>query len=236
MSESGHNTKVYTERGGDKLTVASGGTLAVDAGGTFTISGVSIIEGVTEAAIELLTTTPGTAEASKTVIADENIDVLGFRNLSFTGDLNDVSAAELDVLDGATAGTAVASKALVVDANVDIVGLRNIAQTGTHTHGGTDAAVNKGRYVSGTIAVTVPDIADAEIDSVAVSTAAMTFACAVGDAVQAIPLAALPTDCLLCGAYVTGADEVTVVFGAKEGGSGVSTAAVNFKFLFDDLT
>lgn len=149
MAEAGHNTKVYTQRGGDTLVVATGGTLEM----------------------------AGT--------------------LAVTGD---------------------------------------VTNTGTNTHGGTDAAAVKGMYVSGTIAVAVPTIADAEVDEVAVDIAAMTFAAAVGDAVIAIPLEALPTDCLLLGAYVSATDTVTVSFGAKEGGAGVTGANKNFKFLLTDLT
>jgi hypothetical protein len=42
-----------------------------------------------------------------------------------------ITAAEANVLDGATAGTAVASKAVVVDANIDVGTLRNVTATGT---------------------------------------------------------------------------------------------------------
>ena len=64
----------------------------------------------------------------------------------------------------------------------------------------------------------------------------MTFAPAVGDMVIAIPLEALPTSAILCGAYVSNTDEVTVSFAAKEGGAGVTGANKNFKFLLIDLT
>lgn len=89
---------------------------------------------------------------------------------------------------------------------------------------------------SETVAVTVPTIADAESDVAVVDVSAITFVPAVGDAVIAIPLVALPTDCLLNGAFVSAADEVTISFGTKEGGAGVTGAAKNFKFLFCDLT
>lgn len=101
---------------------------------------------------------------------------------------------------------------------------------------GAEQAAMKAINVSGTVVVAVPTIADAESDEVAVSTAAMTFACAVGDAVLAIPLEALPTDCLFNGARVTNTDEVTLSFGTKEGGGGVTGANKNFKFVFIDLT
>lgn len=101
-----------------------------------------------------------------------------------------------------------------------------------------DRATVKGIYVNpSAIAVTVPDIADAEDDSVAVNVSSgFSIQPAVGDAVIAIPTGSLPTDCLLCGAYVTATDQITVVFSAKEGGSGVTSAAVNFNFLVIDLT
>ena len=105
----------------------------------------------------------------------------------------------------------------------------------------TDRVTVKGIYRNpAAISVTVPAIADNAAengDSVAVSVAAaFSIQPAVGDAVVPIPLAALPTDCLLCGAYVTATDEITVTFMSKEGGSGVSSAAVNFDFLVFDLT
>lgn len=91
--------------------------------------------------------------------------------------------------------------------------------------------------VTDAIDVAVPTIADAEIDEVAVDVAAAsTFQPKVGDAVVAIPLAALPTSAILCGAHVSDTDEVTVSFAAKEGGSGVTGANVSFKFAYLDLT
>lgn len=88
-----------------------------------------------------------------------------------------------------------------------------------------------------TITVAVPTIADAEVDEVAVDVAAASaFAPKVGDAVIAIPLEALPTDCILAGAYVSDTDEITISFGAKEGGSGVTGANKSFRFLYFDCT
>ena len=114
-----------------------------------------------------------------------------------------------------------------------------IVATGTFLVGGTDVATVKGIYLSGAVVVAVPTIANdaaENVDSVAVDVSAMTFAPAVGDAVIAIPQEALPTDCLQCGAYVTATDQVTVTFGSKEGGGGVTGANKNYKFLFIDLT
>jgi hypothetical protein len=91
--------------------------------------------------------------------------------------------------------------------------------------------------VSATVEVAVPTIADAEIDAVAVDVSGgSTFQPVVGDAVIAIPLEALPTSAILCGAWVSGTDEVTISFAAKEGGSGVTGANRDFKFLYLDLT
>lgn len=99
-----------------------------------------------------------------------------------------------------------------------------------------EQATIKGIYTSGTIAVTVPSITDPDIAQVAVSTAALTFACAVGDQVLVTPIEAteLPTNCRLQGAYVSATDEVTICFGSE--GGNVTGAAKNFNFLFFDLT
>lgn len=120
-----------------------------------------------------------------------------------------------------------------------------VVATGTTAFGSVanaaDRVVIKGFYMNpAVIAVAVPTIANDAAengDVVAVDVdAGFTFACAVGDAVIAIPMAALPTDCLLCGAYVTAANTITVTFMSKEGGGGVTGANVNFNFLVIDLT
>ena len=100
----------------------------------------------------------------------------------------------------------------------------------------TEGLTIKGVKVSATIAVAVPTIADAKNDVVLVDVAAMAFAPAVGDIVFAVPLVALPTDCLLLSAYVSATDTVSVTFGTKEGGAGVTGANKDFKFIFWDLT
>lgn len=114
-----------------------------------------------------------------------------------------------------------------------------VTATGTTVLGGTNAASIKGIYYSGTFAVAVPTIANdaaENADSVTVDLSSLTFAPAVGDAVIAVPLEALPTDCLLCGSYVTATDTVTVTFASKEGGGGVTGANKNFGFVIIDLT
>lgn len=173
---------------------------------------------------------------------------------------NSLSGTELGYVDGITPGTVTASKAVVVDANKDAATFRNVTAsgtvatgaftasgnstlTGTLTQGSdtTDRVAVKGIYMSpANVVVAVPTIADNAAengDSVDVDvSAAFSMAPAVGDAVIAIPQEALPTDCLLCGAYVTATDTITVTFMSKEGGGGVTGATKNFKFLVIDLT
>ena len=119
------------------------------------------------------------------------------------------------------------------------------AQTiaGTFTQGAnvTDRVAVKGFYMSpANVVVAVPSIANdaaENADEVAVDvSAAFSMQPAVGDAVIAIPQEALPTDCVLCGAWVSATDTITVSFASKEGGGGVSGANKNFKFLVLDLT
>lgn len=148
-----------------------------------------------------------------------------------------LSATEAGYIDGVTAGTGAASKAWVNDSSAAFV------HPGSLTVGAnaTDRVLMKGIYMTpANVAVTVPSIANDAAengDSVAVDvSSAFSIQPAVGDAVIAIPQAALPTDCLMCGVYVTNTDEITVTFMSKEGGGGVTGAAVNFKFLVIDLT
>jgi len=90
-------------------------------------------------------------------------------------------------------------------------------------------------YVSDTVAVTVPSITDPDCAKVDVDVSAgHDFVAAVGDAVIAIPLEALPTACRLGGAQLIATDSVQITF-SSEGGS-VTGAAKNFKFLIFDLT
>jgi hypothetical protein len=105
----------------------------------------------------------------------------------------------------------------------------------------TDRVVMKGVYMNpAVIAVAVPTIANdaaENVDEVAVNVStAFSMQPAVGDAVIAIPQEALPTDCVLCGAWVSATDTITVSFASKEGGGGVTGANKNFKFLVIDLT
>jgi hypothetical protein len=85
-----------------------------------------------------------TSSGSTTVVCGNNFQAEGsLRGTTLTLDgTNTVSAAELNVLDGATAGAVVASKAVVVDANRDISNLRNLTITGDLTVSGTTTTVN----------------------------------------------------------------------------------------------
>lgn len=87
-----------------------------------------------------------------------------------------------------------------------------------------------------TVSVSVPSITDPDIAKVDVdiSSSNLGFAAAVGDPVIAVPLAALPTNARLQGAWVTAANSVQVTFGS-EGGS-VTGAAHNFRFFVIDAT
>lgn len=97
------------------------------------------------------------------------------------------------------------------------------------------AATAPSFWLSDTVSVTVPSITDPDIAKVDVDVSAGSpFQPAIGDAVIAIPLAALPTNCRLQGAWVTATDSVQVTFGS-EGGSVVG-AARNFRFLYVDCT
>jgi hypothetical protein len=159
------------------------------------------------------------------------------------------SAAELNYNDITTLGTVQASKTVTADSNKDVTGFRNVTLTGTLVVPGTltqgsdttDRVAVKGIYMSpANVVVAVPTIANdaaENIDEVAVDVSgAFSMAPAVGDAVIAIPQEALPTDCVFLGAWVSATDQITVSFGTKEGGGGVTGANKNFKFLVFDLT
>ena len=91
-------------------------------------------------------------------------------------------------------------------------------------------------YSSAVQVVAVPTIGDADTGEVAtnVATSSSPFAPAVGDAVIAIPLEALPTDCSLTGAWVSAANVVTTAYSAQDGA--VTGANVNFRFKFFDVS
>ena len=100
----------------------------------------------------------------------------------------------------------------------------------------TDAAPVKGFYMTpAAVSVSVPSITDPDIARVQVDvSSAFSVQPAVGDAVIAIPLVALPTNARLQGAWVSATDQVEITFGSE--GGNVTGASKNFKFLLIDLT
>ena len=81
--------------------------------------------------LNYVNTTPGTAEASKALITDENNSIVGLTNLetdslTVNGTLVTSSAIELNYVDVTTLGVAQASKALVVDADKNITGINTL--------------------------------------------------------------------------------------------------------------
>lgn len=97
-----YEPKVYRDNGGDRMVVASGGTIQVLSGGIIEVGGNDI-------AAEL---------AAVDSLADEFAAISGLT----------ASSAELNVLDGVTAGTVTASKGVVVGAtkNLDTLDLTAI--------------------------------------------------------------------------------------------------------------
>lgn len=100
----------------------------------------------------------------------------------------------------------------------------------------TDRVAILGHYKNpAVISVSVPSITDPDIARVQVNVAAaFSIQPTIGDAVIAIPRAALPTNCRLQGAWVYQTDGIEVVFGSE--GGNVTGAATNFDFLIFDLT
>lgn len=169
----------------------------------------------------------------------------GATNPMLLVDAATTSAATGVKVTGAAEGGAVAVAAISSGTNealtVNAKGSGAVKIAGISTGGvnlglivGSELATIKGVYYSGTIAVTVPSITDPDIAKVDVSVSSLTFTPAVGDAVIAIPLEALPTNARLQGAWVNATDQVQVTFGSE--GGNVTGAAKNFGFLFIDLT
>jgi hypothetical protein len=97
------------------------------------------------------------------------------------------------------------------------------------------AATAPSMWLSDTVSVAVPSITDPDSAIVNVDVSGgSAFQPVVGDAVTVIPLAALPTNCVLSGAWVNATDQVQITF-TSVGGS-VTGAASNFRFLYTDCT
>lgn len=145
------------------------------------------------------------------------------------------------ITSGASAGASGTAGAVSIDTGAAAGGTAGVIEIGPTNAAsvkigpaGSERAAIEGINVSGTVAVTVPSITDPDIAKVDVDVSAMTWAPQVGDAVIAIPLEALPTNCRFQGAIITAADTVQLTFGSE--GGNVTGAAKNFKFLFVDLT
>jgi len=144
-------TELSINSSGNALIKSSGTLVSIDSSNSLDIashngSTVGLRLGgslVTSTAAELnyLDTTPGTAAASKALVLDSNLDIVGIHNietdnLTVNGTLVTSSAVELNYVDVTTIGVAQASKALVLDSNLDIVGIHNI-ETDNLTVNGT---------------------------------------------------------------------------------------------------
>jgi hypothetical protein len=107
---------------------------SVTAGSSFIIGSADLDETDLE---KLDDVTNGTVAASKAVVADANLDVSGFRNVTATGAVEagtsfvigsaDLDETDLEKLDGITDGTAAANKALVLDASLDASGINSLS-------------------------------------------------------------------------------------------------------------
>lgn len=83
--------------------------------------------------------------------------------------------------------------------------------------------------------VAVPSITDPDINSVAVDVSSLALGIAFGDVVLGVGFgSALPTNCRFQGAYVSAADEVTLVFGSL--GGNVTGANRAVEILIADIT
>lgn len=94
MADATYQPKVYRKQGGDELVIASGGSVDVESGGVINVAAVGGLK-----------------------INGENVGVATIADVT-------ASAAEINVLDGATAGAAVASKAVVLGTAEEISGIR----------------------------------------------------------------------------------------------------------------
>ena len=111
-------------------------TGAVTAGTSFVIGSADLDETDLE---KLDDVTNGTVAASKAVVADANLDVSGFRNVTATGAVEagtsfvigsaDLDETDLEKLDGITNGTGAASKALVLDADRSVSNINHLGAT-----------------------------------------------------------------------------------------------------------
>ena len=183
------------------------------------LDGATVVVGEINA-LDLGSTAVGNAIASKAVILDSNKDYTGIRNFTITGELDagslDISgdadidgtletdalsingtavtstAAELNILDGATVvvgeinaldlgstavGTAIASKAVILDSNKDYTGIRNFTITGELDAGSLD--ISGDADIDGTLEADAITVNGATLNSV-IADEATALAIALG--------------------------------------------------------
>ena len=124
---------ITSSSGNVNISTHNGTTTGLQLNGTLVTS--------TAAELNYVDTTPGTAQASKALVLDANLEIIGIHNietdnLTVNGTLVTSSAIELNYVDVTTIGVAQASKALVLDENLDIIGIHNI-ETDNLTVNGT---------------------------------------------------------------------------------------------------
>ena len=184
------NVPVYTEQGGARrvigsggsLDIASGGEIDIESGGTWKIAGTT----VTPSAAELNTVdvaTPGTVEASKAVVVDSSKDITGFNILDtvtvtnatlvieslnpLTVKLNDTNSLQLD-------NAAISSFA----AAADVAGTDVFIES---QDGGADTAVD-GAIKGGNISLKAGDSGAAGADFDGAAGGSVTFTAGSGTA------------------------------------------------------
>jgi hypothetical protein len=156
------NTKIYTQQGGNKMIVASGGEIEVQSGATLDVqSGATLnLHGSALTSTELGFidgVTAGTAAASKAVVLDSNKDVGDLRNLDVTN------------LDAGLSGTAGS-----VDIFPSTASRGKMILSATDNTGDTNFTITNAEHGQATV-FTVPDSGLATSYAVQ-STAALTVA------------------------------------------------------------
>lgn len=107
MSDATYGTKIQLTDGGDKIQVASGGSIELDSGADLRHNGISLVDEL--AALNGLDATElgaingvtaGTVTASKAVVVDANKDVSALRNVGLAGTLTFEAGGRIDADSG----------------------------------------------------------------------------------------------------------------------------------------